>query len=115
MAKHIANRFVRFVSYTDLAGNPVSDWHDEYMGLAGMLCIFESEHKAPGKRFVYFYPNEPDAFDQRYFNSIPGILSESGNTLVLEENHRYEFEEGEFISEDDKELLWLNVFMNIGT
>ncbi|MBO4373903.1 MAG: hypothetical protein J5829_02240 [Lachnospiraceae bacterium] len=112
MAKHIENKIVRFTGFTDPEGNPLSDWHDEYLGLEGMLCIYESEHKAPGKKFIYFYPNEPDSEMQRYFNSISGELSRSGNRIILEADNRYEFEEGDFLSKEDRELLWLNVFMN---
>ncbi len=111
MAKHIGNKIVKFTKFIDLDDNPISDWHDEFLGLDGMLCIYESEHKAPGKKFVYFYPNEPGADLQRYFNSISGELTETGNKIVLEENRRYEFEIGDFLSEDDKMLLWLNVFL----
>lgn len=112
MAKHVENRIVRFIGFSDLDGNPVSDWHDEYIDTAGMLCIYESEHKAPGKKFIYFYPNEPDNDSQRYFNSTAGELTESGNMLILESGHRYAFEQGDFVSEEDFELLWLNVFAN---
>ncbi len=113
MARHIENRFVKFVEFLDLDGNPVSDWHDEYLGLPGMLCIYESEHKAPGKRFVYFYPNEPDTDGQRYFNSLPGKMKEVDDTLLLEADHLYKFEMGDFVSEEDKLLLVLNVFVRI--
>ena len=61
MAKFIDKKVVKFVGYMDLDGNPISDWHEEYLGCAGLLCIYESEHKAPGKKFVYFFPNEPEA------------------------------------------------------
>ena len=111
MAKHIGNRIVRFSGFMDLDGTPLSDWHDEYLDLPGMLCIYESEHKAPGKRFVYFYPYEPDNDLQRYFHSTAGNYIESDNIITLVTNEIYEFEIGEYLSEDNKELLWLNVFM----
>lgn len=112
MAKHITNKIVRFVSITDLSGKINNDWHDEYLGMEGMLCIYESEHKAPGKKFIYFYPNEPESDLQRYFNSISGELRESGNRIFLETDQRYEFEVGDFLSEDEQKMLWLNVLMN---
>ncbi len=113
MAKHIGNRIVRFIKYTDLDGNPISDWHDEYLDTTGLLCIYESEHKAPGKKFVYYYPNEPDAPMQRYFNSVSGELTESDNMIQLDEVHRYVFEVGDYITEDDLMLLKLNVFARL--
>ena len=72
MAKHIENKIVRFISRTDLNGNTINDCRNDFLGLAGMLCIYVSEHKAPGKRFVYFYPNEPAAESQRYFKTSLG-------------------------------------------
>ncbi len=112
MADHVDNRIVKFIGFSDLDGNPVSDWHDDFIDTVGMLCIYESEHKAPGKKFIYYYPNEPDSETLRYFNSTPGEISESGNMLILESGHRYSFEQGDFVSESDFELLWLNVFAN---
>ena len=112
MADHVDNRIVKFIGFSDLDGNPVSDWHDDFIDTVGMLCIYESEHKAPGKKFIYYYPNEPDSETLRYFNSTPGEISESGNMLILESGHRYTFEQGDFVSDSDFELLWLNVFAN---
>ena len=111
MARHIANRIVRFEEFTDKDCNPIDDWHRDFLGLEGMLCIYESEHKAPGKRFVYFYPNEPGAQMQRYFNSTSGEVSETRNKLILTTNHRYVFSIGDYMSEEDRELLLLNVFI----
>ena len=110
MAKHLENQIVRFVGFSDLEGNPVNDWHDDYMNCAGMLCIYESEHKAPGKKFFYFYPNEPNSESQRYFNSISGVMTETNSEIIVEDGHRYVFEKGNFVSKEDFELLWLNVF-----
>lgn len=111
MAKHIENKIVRFEEFTDADCNPIDDWHRDFLGLEGMLCIYASEHKAPGKRFVYFYPNEPDTQMQRYFNSTSGELYEVRNKLILITNHRYVFSIGDYVSEEERELLWLNIFM----
>ncbi len=111
MAKFIDKKVAKFVGYMDLDGNPLSDWHEEYLGCAGLLCIYESEHKAPGKKFIYFYPNEPEAELQRYFNSISGDITESDSKICLDTDRRYIFELGDFISEDDLILLALNVFV----
>ncbi len=112
MAKHLENKIVKFIGFSDLEGNPVNDWHDDYMNCAGMLCIYESEHKAPGKKFIYFYPNEPENNNQRWFNSTSGTLTETDNELIVESGHRYVFAKGDFVSQEDFELLWLNVFAN---
>ncbi|MBE5870605.1 MAG: hypothetical protein E7294_05035 [Lachnospiraceae bacterium] len=112
MAKYIEHKEVRFTEITDLNGNPIIDRHYRYIGLAGMLCIYESEHRAPGKHFVYFYPNEPYSSEQRWFNTISGELIETGNKIYVETGERYVFEVGNYMSEDDRVLLWLNVFCN---
>ena len=84
MAKHIDNKMVRFVGLTDLEGNPITDLLDDFKNCAGMLCIYESEHKAPGKRFIYFYPNEPLNERQRYFNSTSGTMTETDSEIIVE-------------------------------
>ena len=111
MAKHIVNKIVRFAEFTDLEGNPVHDWHDEYLDMVGMLSIYESENTSPGDRFVYFYPNEPNMDTQRFFQTLTGEISESEDRIVLEAENKYFFEIGDYVSEDDKALLWLNVFL----
>ncbi len=113
MPKFIGNKVVKFVGYRDKDGNVISDWHDEYLNCAGLLCVYESEHKYPGKKFAYFYPNEPDDLMQRYFTVISAIYTENDNRLSLEtEVGRFDFEAGEFISDPDLELLFLNVMMH---
>ena len=62
------------------------------------------------KKFFYFYPNEPNSESQRYFNSISGIMTETNSEIIVEDGHRYVFEKGNFVSKEDFELLWLNVF-----
>ena len=111
MSKFVDNKIVRFLEFTDLSGNPIDDWHDEYLYSSGMLYIYESEHKYPGKKFIYYYPNEPESDMQRYCNSVTGDLSMDENLVILEDkdNHRYVFEEGHFITNDDAALLWLNI------
>ena len=112
MANHLENKAVKFVGFYDLDGNPVNDWHDEYMNCAGMLCIYESEDKAHGKKFIYFYPNEPDNNEQRFFNSLAGTFTETDTEIIIEEEHRYVFKKGNYVSWPEYEVLWLNVFAN---
>ena len=111
MKRHIINKVVKFTGYTDLNGIPIHDWHDEYLGTVGMLSIYEEESEAPGKHFLYYYPNEPAMETQRYFQTAPGEISESDNRIVLIEKNKYIFETGEFVSDGDKALLWMNVFL----
>ncbi len=110
MAKLIETKIVRFIAYRDLDDKPIDDWHSEYIGTAGMLCIYISEHKAPGKKFVYYYPNEADESAQRYFYTLAGELTESDNLIILDTDHRYIFEEGDCVSECDAALLMMNIY-----
>ncbi|SCY69271.1 hypothetical protein SAMN02910292_02525 [Lachnospiraceae bacterium XBB2008] len=111
MAKHIGNKIVRFTGVTDLDDTPLSDWRGDYLGLPGMLCIYESEHKVPGKRLVYFFPHEPDKEMQRYMHTTFGDYSESDGIITLTSHHIYKFEIGDFLSEDEHKILWLNAFL----
>lgn len=111
MAKHIVNKIAKFIGITDSEGNPVHDWHDEFIDTVGMLSIYEEQHVTPARYFLYFYPNEPNMEKQRYFNSLSGKLTDSEGMIVLEENNKYIFVVGDFVSEEDKFVLWANVFL----
>lgn len=54
-----------------------------------------------------------ETHDQRYFNSGSGTLTESDKDIIVEDGHRYVFEKGDFVSREDFELLWLNVFVRV--
>ena len=107
MSKLIEEKIVEFVEFTDLDATPVCDWHDKYIGLKGILRIYESERKAPGKIFIYFYPSEPDYPEQRYFHSSLGILDIENGFLILKTNHIYRFKDS-FIPDEDILLLKRN-------
>ena len=79
---------------------------------AGMILIFESVNKTPGKHFVYFYPNYPDSINQKYFHTSIGDLDiDDKRCSISTQNTEYVFELDEsLVSESDKELLLLNVF-----
>ena len=109
MAKHIEDYIVKFVGYTEMNGDQVHDWHDTYMNTSGLLCVYESERKAPGKKFVYYFPNEPEEGFQRYFNSVSGEFTKTDDVITLEDSHRLVFEVGDFVPEDEKKVLQLNV------
>lgn len=111
MAKYLENKIVRFVSYTDLEGNPIDEGVDSFLNTTGMLCIYESEHKHPGEKFVYYYPCEPDKDMQRWINSVCGTLMEDGDVVVLRTDRIYTFECGELLSDDDIAQLWRRIFV----
>lgn len=109
MSRLVETKIVKFVSVTDLDGNIVENFFSDYLTLNGLLCIYESNSR-PGKRFFYFYPNEPDNDMQRYFHCSLGDYTEVKSLIIFQSHHIYTFVEGDFISEDDKNLLWLNIF-----
>ena len=109
MPKLVATKVVKFFGFADLDDNPVNDWHREYLGTVGLLCIYASNSK-PGKHFIYYYPNEPENSQQRWFNSTIGDLDEVDNVISLRSGHSYKFLVGEFLSEEDETLIKLNVF-----
>ena len=109
MPKFIEYKVVKFTGVFELDGTPFASWRDEYIDLDGVLCIYESESFAPGKRFAIFYPNEPSSYSQKYLRTSVGEIIEDGDKVIVESNHRYEFEVGEFISELDKNIILFNV------
>ncbi len=112
MAKLLEYKIVKFSNYESLDGQKEKSWRDEYLNLEGILCIYESENLEPGRKFLYFYPHEPENWSQRYLHTTPGELRETEETVVFESHGRYVFEKAVGMSEEDKKLLFLNVFYN---
>ncbi len=110
MAKHTDSKIVKFVGFSELNGGDANGACKKYLDSAGMLCIFESQNKDPGKKFVYFFPSEPDSVIQRYFHTSMGELTETDDKICFESNHRYIFEKGSFISQDEAKTILMNVF-----
>lgn len=108
MGKCYRKEIVKLISVCDLEGNPINDWRCEFVNTVGLLGIFSSERKAPGKQYLYYFPNEPEEVMQRYFHTSVGILTEKDNMICFEGNHIYKFEVGAFISDDDLMALLLN-------
>ena len=58
---------ILIIGYLDLCADkngteyPESDWRAEYLHKPGLIGIFASEHKAPGKMFAHFFPYDPDS------------------------------------------------------
>lgn len=109
MGKMIDKKVVKFVGYTDLDGKPLNDRISNYLGTVGLLCIFESEKKAPGTRFIYFYPNENELDIQQYFHSSCGRLTQTDDVICLETDHKYAFEVSGDMSELEIETMLMNI------
>lgn len=104
--------FGKFEECADRSGvqYPASDWRSAYIGRAGLIAVYESERKAAGKRFVYFYPDDPDSPMQDWLRTSAGDLKiEDGVCTVMTNNSRYVFTEGEdALTEESRLLLRLN-------
>lgn len=89
----------------------------EFINKAGLIAVFESEKKMPGKRFIYFCPNEPNATFQRYFATTPGEIEEIDGKLLIETMHSiYTFKlDEDGVSKSDKDLLVLNFITNFSS
>ena len=62
-------------------------WREECIGLRGILFIFESEKKHPGKHFIRFMNVEYD------LTTGYGKIAAEGNTIILTtQNSVYKFE-----------------------
>ena len=108
MGKCYRQEIVKLISVSDLEGNPIYDWRGEFVNTVGLLGIFKSERKAPGKHYLYYFPNEPEEVTQRYFHTSVGILTEKDNMIYFKSNYIYKFELGDFVSDDDYMALLLN-------
>ena len=108
MAKLVETKIARFVSITDFNGDIVEGLFDDFLTLSGMLCIYESDNN-PKKKFFYFYANEPNNLMQKCFFCSPGDYTEVEPLIAFQADHTYLFVEGNFIPDDEKELLWLNI------
>lgn len=45
---------------------------------------------------------------------MTGMMTETNSEIIVEDGHRYVFEKENFVSQEDFELLWLNVFARDG-
>ena len=51
---------------------PETDWRSAYVGPVGLVAVYESEHKAAGKKFACFFPDMPDQFTQDWLRTSTG-------------------------------------------
>ena len=72
------------------------DKNDKYkchLNVPGILILGESEHKYPGKRFIYLYTDvylyTPDGFEIVYFHTSCGTVIEKDDKWIF--NNEYVF------------------------
>lgn len=110
MAKLVDFYEVKFKEVRDLDGYVKDDFLRDYVGKIGLLCVYESEKKDKGKKFVYFYPCEPDKSIQQYFYTSLGILTIIGKEMQLKSHHEYFFEQTSTLDKREWELLLLHAY-----
>ena len=104
--------FGRLEKCADKDGNPYpeTDWRSAYVGPAGLVAVYESEHKAAGKKFACFFPDMPDQFTQDWLRTSAGELRVEEETyMITTRNSSYVFvRDEEALPGENKLLLFLN-------
>ena len=104
--------FGRLEKCADKDGNPYpeTDWRSAYVGPAGLVAVYESEHKAAGKKFACFFPDMPEQFTQDWLRTSAGELRVEEETYTITtRNSSYVFvRDEEALPGENKVLLFLN-------
>ena len=104
--------FGRLEKCADKDGNPYpeTDWRSAYVGPTGLVAVYESEHKAAGKKFACFFPDMPDQFTQDWLRTSAGELRVEEETYTITtRNSSYVFvRDEEALPGENKVLLFLN-------
>ena len=91
MAELIKKQYGRVVSVEPRNPSKTSNernWRKEYEGFCGIMHIYQSQHKCPGKHFIVIYDIELN-----YLKTGAGDLIEDGNRITLTtKNSTYTFE-----------------------
>ena len=106
-------------SCTDRDGLEYQDnnWRAEYFHKPGLIGIFASEHKAPGKLYAHFFPYEPDSPFQKRLRTSVGDLTIGGDIYTMTtKNSIYSFIRDDLaLSETEKAVLFANSYLNPNT
>ena len=80
MAKQINSYMAKLVEITPTSDTELKDraWQCRYIGIEGVLILFESEHKRPGELFLKIVSR-----DGRYLKTSYGIVELDKNHLVF--------------------------------
>ena len=63
---------------------PAGDWRESYLNKNGTISIYESEHRFPGQKRIYFIPDGLTAY---YLTTSFGELQPSEDEYVLRTNN----------------------------
>lgn len=86
--------FGRLEECLDKDGVPYTetDWRSTYAGLPGLIAVYESERKAPGKKFAYFFPDIPNLVVPDWLRTSAGELQVEDKIYTITTiNSRYVF------------------------
>ena len=90
MAKLIRKHFGKVVSVEPTAPSDIDrkwSWHKAYEGFYGIIHVYESQHRFPGKHFIVIYDIDFD-----YLKTGVGELKYEGKHILLNtRNSRYTF------------------------
>ena len=95
MSRLIREQPGRLVSYENKKSDDMRhEWVDKYIGIPGLIKLFESEKKHPGWHFVYFFLDEPEEEIQRYFHTstAEGYRETENGFILTSKNSVYTFE-----------------------
>ena len=68
---------------------PAGDWRENYLDKDGTISVYESEHRFPGQKRIYFIPDGLTAY---YLTTSFGELQSSDDEYILQtENSIYRF------------------------
>ena len=89
MAKQINSYIAKLVDITPVDDTELNDWawRCRYIGMEGVLILFESEHKHPGELFLKIASR-----DGRYLKTSYGTVEIYENNLIFTtKNSKYKF------------------------
>lgn len=91
MAELIKKSFAKLVSVEPMSGNTSNEvwaWRKKYEGFYGIMNLYQSQRKQPGKYFIVIYD-----VDLQYFKTGTGELTMDDNHITLiTKNSKYTFE-----------------------
>lgn len=87
-----------------------SDFRSQYYDTPGLIIVFQSEYKNPGKCFAYFFPFEQNDMMQRYLRTSLGNLKQGEKDMTVSTNNSiYKFRlEENCLTEEQKRITQIN-------
>ena len=89
MAKQINSYIAKLVDITPTSDTNLNNWawRCRYIGMEGVLILFESEHKRPGELFLKIVSR-----DGRYLKTSYGTVEFCENNIIFTtKNSKYKF------------------------